>query len=162
MDLDYTSLLAGISITAVAGWIGSFFGLRKDERTVQMEQVTKERTKWRENIRKLTEEIVATYLGHTPTKPQAEKIATCRSRLATSLNPKDHSDNELLEHFDMLFKGERTDITLFTHRIALLLKHDWERVKWECTPIYIKPFLVFSKNQRLRRRSDYREIGPKI
>jgi hypothetical protein len=43
-------------------------------------------------------------------------------------------------------------------RIALLLKHDWERVKWECTPLYVKPFKYFTKKQREWRQRNYREI----
>lgn len=83
MDIQLPSLLAGISLTAVAGWIGSFFSLRKDERAVEIEQITKERTKWRDNMRKLTEEIVSTYHDNNQQAEQ-KKVATIRARLATS------------------------------------------------------------------------------
>lgn len=159
LNLDITSLLAGISITAIAGWVGSFFSLRKDERAIQMEQITKERTKWRDNMRKLTEEIVATYYAHKQS-PMEEKAATCRSRLVTALNPKDVHDKELLLHFDVLFNGKLSNIEVFTDRVALLLKHDWERVKWECTPIYLKPFLFFEKRHQDWRSDEYRKIIP--
>ena len=157
MNIDITSLLAGVSITAFTGWFGSFFALRKDERAVQIDQITKERTKWRDDMRSLTEQIVLTYFVNK-NAPSPDKVAAHRSRLATSLNPKCTHDNKLLEHFDLLFTSGATDIDVFTERVALLLKHDWERVKWECTPIYIKPFIRFSARQRAWRSNEFRNI----
>lgn len=156
IDLDLTSLLAGISFTAVAGWIGSFFALRKEERATQVEQVTKERTKWREGIRRLLEEIAATYIS-SKQNGHPEKVAINRAKLVASLNPKDTHDNEILKHYDALFKGETDNFNVFVTRIALLLKHDWERVKWECTPIYSKPFVRYSARQRAWRAPEYRK-----
>jgi hypothetical protein len=60
--LSLTSLLAGVSVTAVVGWIASFIAFRKDERAVLLEQVTKERTKWRDSMRKLCEEIAIAHV----------------------------------------------------------------------------------------------------
>lgn len=157
MNIDFTSLLAGISITALTGWLGSFFALRKDERSVQIEQVTRERTTWRGSIRKLTEEIVTTYIAQIE-KKTPDKVAASRCKLATALNPKDDHDNEILSHFDELFAGNASNIDVFTRRIALLLKHDWERVKWDCTPIYIKPFIWCCSKQREWRNKDYRKV----
>lgn len=157
-DIDLTSLLAGVSLTAVGGWIASFIAFRKDERAVQLEQVTKERTKWRDNMRKLCEEVA---IAHVENKASAipAKVASLRARLATSINPMDKThDGAILAHYDRLFSGESDDLKLFAHRIALLLKHDWERVKWECTPLYIKPFRRFSKKQREWRQENYREV----
>ncbi len=157
-DIDLTSLLAGVSLTAVGGWIASFIAFRKDERAVQLEQVTKERTKWRDNMRKLCEEVA---IAHVESKASAipAKVASLRARLATSINPRDKThDGAILAHYDRLFSGESDDLNLFTHRIALLLKHDWERVKWECTPLYIKPFKRFSKRQHEWRQENYCEV----
>jgi hypothetical protein len=153
IDLDLTSLFAGVGFTAVAGWIGSFFALRKDERATQVEQITKERTKWREGIRHLSEDIAASYISNKQ-NGQSGKLAIDRARLVVSLNPKDTHDNEILQHYDSLFKGEKDDFSVFVTRIALLLKHDWERVKWECTPIYIKPFIRYSARQRAWRSAE--------
>jgi hypothetical protein len=156
IDLDPSSVLAGVSFTAVAGWIGSFFALRKDERATQIEQVTKERTKWREGIRRLLEDIAASYILNKQTA-QPEKVAINRAKLAAALNPKDPNDKELLQYYDALFKGEKDNFNAFVTRIALLLKHDWERVKWECTPIYLKPFFRYSARQREWRNPAYRK-----
>jgi len=95
LPFDLSSVFSVISITVVAGWIGSFLSLRKDERKVQMEQITKERTKWRDGIRKLTVEIIATYYAHKQSGNE-EQVASCRGKLATVLNPKEMHDNEIL------------------------------------------------------------------
>lgn len=157
MNIDLTSLFAGVSLTALTGWLGSILAFRKEERAVQIEQITKERTKWRENVRKLTEEIVLEYFAHKQS-PESGKVAAYRSRLATALNPKSDHDTKLLAHFDEIFSGQAADIDTFSRRIALLLKHDWERVKWECTPLYVKPFIRFTKKQRDWRSNDYRKL----
>lgn len=158
IDIDIISLLAGVSITAIGGWITSFIALRKDERAVQFEQVTKERTKWRDNMRKLCQEIACPQVENKA-KPIPAQVASLRARLATSINPKDiANDGAILDHYDNLFSGESDDLKVFTHRIAILLKHDWERVKWECTPLYVKPFKRYSKKQREWRKDTYRAI----
>lgn len=159
LSVNLPSLLAGVTLTVVAGWIASFLALRKDERAVQLDQITKERTKWRDSMRKITEEIVQTYFENQ-NQPVPGKVATLRARLVTSVNPKDDKhDQQILTHFDEIFAGSKTDVNVFTTRIALLLKHDWERVKWECTPIYLKVFTRFSSKQRKWRDSTYRGIG---
>lgn len=158
MSIDLTSLLAGISLTAIAGWLGSILALRKDERSVQIDQVTKERKAWRDNMRALTHDIVIAYYENK-TEPKPGRVAALRSKLTTSINPKDDKhDLQLLAHFDDLFSARKDDIEIFTKRMALLLKHDWERVKWECTPIYIKLFTRFTQKQRSWRSASYREV----
>lgn len=157
-DIDLTSLLTGVSLTAVGGWFASFIAFRKDERGVQLEQVTKERTKWRKSMRKLCEEVAIAHVENRTSAIPA-KVASLRACLATSINPKDKThDGAILVHYDRLFSGETDDMEVFAHRIALLLKHDWERVKWECTPLYIKPFKRFSKKQREWRQENYRVV----
>jgi len=64
----------------------------------------------------------------------------------------------ILTHYDEIFTGAKTDLDVLTKRIALLLKHDWERVKWECSPIYVKVFTRFTKKQRAWREPHYRAI----
>lgn len=157
-NIDVSSLLAGMTFTVVAGWLASLLSLRKDERAVQLEQVTKERAKWRDNMRKTIEEIAQLYFDN---KGQAVpgKVAALRARLVTSINPKDDADDQqILTHFDEIFAGSKTDLDVLTKRVALLLKHDWERVKWECSPIYVKLATRWSKKQRMWRSSNYRNI----
>lgn len=161
MLIDFTkfeALLAGAAVATLAGWLGAFFALRKDERDVQIRQITEERTKWRDAMRSLTQEIVRLYSERTASTSSVS-IPEARSKLVTNLNPKCSDDNnKIIEHFDNLFSRLVSDIDQFTKRMALLLKHDWERCKWECTPVYIKPFIRFTKKQREWRSQCYRTV----
>lgn len=158
MDFDFTSLITGAGFVAVAGWIGSFLALRKDERGVQIKQITEERTKWRAQIRAITQNIVKVYADNK--EPSNETIASNRAALVTSLNPKCKYDEEILVEYDKL--KHNGDLKCFTHAIALLLKHDWERVKWETTPIYQKPFFYMFHSKALEwKNDDYRKLDRK-
>lgn len=159
ITLDIPSLLAGISLPVIAGWMASFISLRNAERAIEIEQVTKERAKWRNNMREIAKEIAEAYFENSKSSVPG-KVAGLRGKLATSINPKDdEDDNRILSHFDELFSGNRSDLDVFSKRIALLLKHDWERVKWDCKPIYAKAFTRFTKKQRLWRSKNYRHVG---
>lgn len=157
MQIDWQTMLSWLSAAIAGGWFSSWLALRKDERSVHLEQVTKERAKWRDSMRELARAIASAWEVHQTT-PDPPKVASLRAWLATSINPKDdRHDKELLEHFDNLFSDKSTDLPLFVQRLALLLKHDWERVKWECTPLYQKPFVRFAKKQRSWREAGYRD-----
>lgn len=154
-----STILSGLSIAVLGGWVASLIAFRKDERSVQLNQITEERKKWRESMRKLSAEISALYIENKAT-PSPSKVASLRATLATSMNPKDvENDGAILSHYDRLFFANSDDLSMFNHRIALLLKHDWERVKWECMPLYLKPLFRFTKKQRAWRSKNYREIG---
>ncbi|CAP44850.1 anion permease [Bordetella petrii] len=157
MHIDWQLVLSWLSTAIAGGWFASWLALRKDERAVQIEQVTKERAKWRDSIRVFAEATATAWEEHQ-VAPNPAKTAALRARLATSINPKDdEQDAKILSHFDDLFSGKDENLALFGRRLALLLKHDWERVKWECTPLYIKPFVRYTKKQRLWRDSKYRD-----
>ncbi|MDC5806204.1 hypothetical protein OPW36_13025 [Vibrio europaeus] len=152
MNIDFASLLAGVSITAIGGWFASFLALRKEERAVHLEQITKERTKWRQDMRLLTQEVVELFSNDTV--PVNDKKQKFRAKLATSINPNCDYDKHLLALFDQLsHKGSMDE---FTNAMSFLLKHDWERVKWECMPIYLKPFKRYTQNQKEWRATDFR------
>jgi len=154
LEIDFASLVTGAGFTAVAGWLASFLALRKDEKSVQITQITQERTKWRTAIRELTQNIIIAFSGEN--EPSIEQKARLRAALATSLNPKSKWDNQILSEYGSLVHGG--DMVRFTLAISLLLKHDWERVKWECMPVYKKPFNYLKKENRAWRREDFRAL----
>jgi len=157
MQIEWQTVLSWLAAAVTGGWFASWLALRKDERAVQIEQITKERAKWRGSMRSLAETIASVWVEQQKT-PDPARVAALRAMLATSINPKDFMhDKEILEQFDELFAGKSNDLPLLSHRFALLLKHDWERVKWECTPLYIKPFVRFTERQRSWRRASYRD-----
>jgi hypothetical protein len=137
--------------------LGWFLAVRKVDRAAQIAQITEERKKWRKDVRRLTRKVVRAYFTNKK-KPIPKRVAFLRSKLATSLNPTDPADNAILDCFDILFTPENSDLKQFSKRIAFLLKQDWERVKWECMPLWVKPFCRFTRKQREWRREDYRKL----
>lgn len=155
MNIDFTSLVTGAGFTVVVGWLASFIALRKDERSIQITQITEERTKWRSSIRDLTQSIVSSF--SETQAPSNESKSRNRAALVTSLNPKCKHDKQILIEYDKL--EHNGDLKRFTHAIALLLKHDWERVKWEATPIYLKPlYYCFISKSRKWKKDEYRRF----
>lgn len=104
--------LPSISIVTVIGalWVAYTF-LRK----IQIENVLKERAKWREDVRELTKQIVA--------NSNKEDVA----KLEVKLNPLKQRDREIIESA----KKATQNPDEFTFKVAKLLKHDWERAKKE-------------------------------
>ena len=155
IGIDPLSLLAGVSLTSVTGWLASFLALRKNEKNIHIEQITKERGKWRSDMRTLAKDICILY-SKTSQEICQEEIASVRATLSTSLNPKCQKDNLIIEQFDKLSANDADLLHIFEKHVALLLKHDWERVKWECTAIYLKPFVRFTTQSRAWRKSNNR------
>lgn len=155
LEIDISSVVTGAGFVAITGWLASFLALRKHERSVHIEQITKERSKWRSDIRALTQDIVKEY-SKADSPPSVDFIQESRARLVTSLNPNCQDDEAILEEYDALAHGG--DMSRFTKAIALLLKHDWERVKWECMPIYLKPINCFREKHSAWKKDGFRTL----
>lgn len=128
MELFITTLLgSGIGAALVTGW----FSVRNSDKAVRVENITKERMKWRDEIRRIAEEI-----AEVKSSPDAAMYSKLRIELVTRLNPTDKYDKEILECFDSYCNDAENSENLIAlgNRIALLLKHDWERAKWEASP----------------------------
>jgi len=94
------------------------------ERTIYADNITKERAKWRERIRK----IISRY----PDASEIEK-SILRRELFTRINPLHAEDLRLIEALKNPKSSNDAEITI---RASLLLKHDWERAKEEAKPIW--------------------------
>lgn len=143
---------------ALAGVAVGFLAFRKDERTVQIAAVSAERTTWRRALRALAAEIAEFQLSPVQASMPG-RIWKLRAKLATSLNPKDPLDVEILEHFDRLFFQDATDMDVFIERIALLLKHDWERVKADSLPLHVALWRAIWRTPPEWKNEDYRQPG---
>lgn len=111
----------------LAGLVAALVTLRVSERRIVIENVTQERTKWREKIRRITLEVHKAFAAG-----ESEAMELLHTELTTSLNPEDDEDQDILKCLKQLIANGNGDrIGKFKHRIALLLKHDWERAKWE-------------------------------
>lgn len=116
-------------LTFIGGIFAVLIGFYIAERRIQMKYITKERAKWRDDIRKKTIELHKAII-------EKEKITIdeLRTEFAIRLNPNDCNDKKILASIKLAEVGKEVEHALaFSKRIALLLKHDWERSKREAS-----------------------------
>lgn len=111
---------------AVGAVLGAILVFVSSQRALRAENVLAERTKWREEIRRIAKELPVV-------NSDKRRLA---SELALRLNPADDKDREIVK---LAANGNETSAELTT-RLALLLKHDWERAKIEASwfPYFVK------------------------
>jgi len=132
MDLDWIKILTLVLGSGVlSALLTSFFGKLQNDKNIKIENITKERRDWRDKIRNLTKEVNEKFYDN-----KFEKIKPLISDFETRLNPidKNNEDQKIIDILYLISKLEsqkEEKINEFNKRIALLLKHDWERVKKE-------------------------------
>ena len=92
-----------------------------------IENITQERAKWRETIR------AKAMLVHDAMINRKEKdLNRHRNEFRALLNPFDYEDRRIIRCIALPKQdGELVQAEEFAKRIAFLLKHDWERAKYE-------------------------------
>src|SRR5438045_1265445 len=118
-------------IAAVAGIVGAAIGgavsLRTNTRSIKVENITKERAKWRDDVRKKSLAI-----HQDAIKGDVVALEEHHLEFSLILNPFDKEDRAILHAIRSLkSKADESHLTEFADRISLLLKHDWERAKRE-------------------------------
>ncbi len=98
MDLG-TVLTSGVVAALVSGLVS----LRNSERKFVIENITQERTKWREKIR---EKNIQIYKAHQSEDPA--EIETAGAELRLLLNPMDPLDRDILSEIRILKSSEST------------------------------------------------------
>jgi hypothetical protein len=128
--MDIGTILTSLSTGFIAAGITGYSSRRNSERAIQIENVTQERTKWRDKIRKL-----ALKAHRATVKQDSARLAEVRQQFSLNLNPHDPEDTAIIGELERLPKPEHVDEWLqeLSERIALLLKHDWERGKYEAS-----------------------------
>lgn len=124
-----------MSSTVLAGLVAAFVSLRSSERKINVENVTQERAKWRGAMRTLADALInAAHEGN------AKEIDRHCAQLALNVNPFDAEDKALVEAANKLSVATDLDghVIEFTDRMALLLKHDWDRAKREANPWFFR------------------------
>jgi hypothetical protein len=128
-------LIAGVLGALIAGWVSR----RNSERTIQIDNVTKERAKWRDTIR-------AKALQMHRRARSGKSVDELRLEFALNLNPSDEEDSAILQAIENLSECQDGELNLrltsLSKRVALLLKHDWERAKREAH----HPWLTYWKS----------------
>ncbi len=128
MDLA-TVLSSGV----LAGLVAGLVTLRTTERKIAIENITQQRQAWREKIREKANQIHAHYQDGEKKNLLANYI-----ELSLLLNPNDANDYSILDTLWLMISEEdESNIDIeFAEKLALLLKHDWERAKREAKPFW--------------------------
>ena len=141
-----TVLTSGVVAAVVSGLVA----LRNNERKIAVENITQERTKWREKIRVINKEAIKAF-----SEPEKSlKLKAIQSELRLVLNPLDKHDLDIIKELDSCETDSECQ-EIFTLRLSLLLKHDWERAKQEAKAS------VFQSKEPIKRLS-YEEYKQKI
>lgn len=130
-----TATIIASIVALISAITAAFFAARaavnNSERKILIENITQERAKWREKVRARALEV-----HKAAVKKDTVWLKELKLSFAISLNPLDEQDNLIIELIDKL--KDETDqeakLSDFSARIALLLKHDWERAKNEAQP----------------------------
>ncbi|MFA9950655.1 hypothetical protein [Dentiradicibacter hellwigii] len=132
------SLISGVIGGAITAYIGN--------RKIQIKNITQERAKWRDKIRELSIEVYKAAI-----EGKYQEIDKLQIEFAVRLNPYDDEDIGILETIYKLKDKQNQEESLskkleeFSDRVALLLKHDWERAKYEAEPWYSHLSLLKNK-----------------
>lgn len=128
------------------GLIAGLFSTYQSNKKIKLEVITNKRKKWRDTMRFLSKEMVRASL-----RINHDEMKIIYHQFKVRLNPNDDEDLGLLESAKILFDNSEKRkfacieldesvevgdevIDEFTTRVALLLKHDWERAKCESAP----------------------------
>ena len=130
--MGFEELLSSAGVSAVvAAMVSGYVTLRTSARTIQIENITQERAKWREKIR-----ANAQLVHKAATGGDEDKLSELKLVFELLLNPNDDEDQSILATIERLKDVRKPESSLpeFSKRIAYLLKHDWERAKHEAKP----------------------------
>jgi hypothetical protein len=124
------AFLSALTPVLVSAAIAAWVAWHAAERNALLANVTQERAKWRDRIRRLAEELQG-----AASKGDRDLIRRLRVALRLSLNPWDDRDREIVALLGLL-AADPTDEAILERivvRLELLLKHDWERGKAEAS-----------------------------
>ena len=121
-----STVIAAIVAAAVAFWTA--------QRKISIENITQDRKAWREKIRNNALSVHDTLISR-----DEKSLNKHRAEFAALLNPNDKDDREIIDSIKLPVEGKENECAdEFSERIALLLKHDWERVKLEAGPFFMR------------------------
>jgi hypothetical protein len=121
-----STVLAAIIAAIVAAWTA--------QRKISIENITQDRRAWREKVREKALAVHDSLISRNE-----ESLNRLRAEFRAVLNPTDDDDKAIVSCIYLSEEGKELErAEEFAERIALLLKHDWERVKLEAGPFVMK------------------------
>jgi len=123
-----------LTSTVIAAIVAAFVAAWTTQRKISIENITQDRRAWRKNIRSNALAV------HDALISRNEKsLDRLRAEFTALLNPKDVDDKEIISCITLPDVGQEIACANeFAERIALLLKHDWERVKLEAGSLFMR------------------------
>jgi len=116
-----------ISTSVVVALISAVFTKLSVDKSLKINNVTKERKEWRDRLRSLVVETATSFQNGN-----VQKLQEIEVELIVRLNPNDICDMEILESLKKLSMSlTEENLIEFSDRVSCLLKNDWERVKKE-------------------------------
>ena len=107
-------------LTFIAGLIAAYVAFWNAEQKIAIDNITKERAKWRDKIREVALEIYKAIM-----ESDKEKLSELKNKFRLLLNPVDTEDNNIINLIcvkDESKKEEQADE--FSFCVSHLLKHD--------------------------------------
>ncbi len=123
-----STVVAAIVAAAVAVWT--------TQRRISVENITQDRRDWREKVREKS-----LFVHDALISRDSDLLNRLRAEFRAILNPcqDEDEDKAIVSCISLPEEGTELDrAEEFAQRIALLLKHDWERVKLEAGPISLR------------------------
>jgi hypothetical protein len=117
-----------LTSAVIAALVAALFSVLTSERRIAAENVIQERKKWRDTVRDLASEVFKAL--HLSDADRVNRIRELRGKFALLVNPHEDKDQQILELIVVEGAGRADE---FIQRVALLLKHDWERAKREAS-----------------------------
>jgi hypothetical protein len=123
-----------LASTVISAIVAAVVALWTAQRKISIENITQDRRAWRETIR-----ANALFVHDALISRDTKKLNKLRAEFRTLLNPEDMEDSAIISSISLPDDGKELECAEeFAERIALLLKHDWERVKLEAGPFVMK------------------------
>ncbi|RLA03272.1 MAG: hypothetical protein DRQ54_10980 [Gammaproteobacteria bacterium] len=131
-------------LTFIGGLVTAYVTLWNAERKIAIDNITKERAKWRDKIRELALEV------HKAIELEdALKLSELKNQFRLNLNPTDEKDNNILALISSVEKDKHKQAEQFSLCVSYLLKHDWERAKLESKPLFKRLAFLHSKESEI-------------
>lgn len=114
-------------LALVGAALGSAVLFWNNARNIKIDNITKERAKWRDDVRQKSLDV-----HKAAVSLNGVWLDELHLQFSLILNPEDTNDRAILATIRRL-KTSQDEVVLieFADRVSLLLKHDWERAKWE-------------------------------
>lgn len=124
-----TAAIVAAIVSLTVAFVNGFVSLRISAQSIKVDNVTKERAKWRDNVRQKALQVYKAAVNEN-----TERLQELHLEFSLLLNPRDPEDRAILSLIHRLAGGEKPaepDLVQLVERISLLLKHDWQRAKRE-------------------------------